>query len=234
MMNKPNLHEYNRPAYITGLAHRVLQPNAPTPLPTVVMVHGRYGSEDVTWVFAQAMPKDWLLIAPRAILPEKENPSDEAGFSWLNMPHGRWPRLDEFDDAVTALADFVHALPDLYGADPDQIYLLGFSQGAAASLALAIREPGLVKGVMSLVGFAPEFDSENLAAPGLDGLPVFMAVGQKDEKVPLTVAQASAERLRKAGVALNYQEYATGHRLNSAGVRDLRSWIHTQAGLSAP
>ncbi|MCA9980643.1 MAG: hypothetical protein KDD89_07420, partial [Anaerolineales bacterium] len=102
MMTKPNLHEYDRPAYITGLAHRVWQPNQPPPLPTVVMVHGRYGTEDVTWVFAQAMPADWLLVAPRAILPETENPSDEAGYSWLNMPHGRWPRLDEFEDGVTA------------------------------------------------------------------------------------------------------------------------------------
>lgn len=224
MMNKPNLHEYDRPAYITGLAHRVLQPSATPPLPTVVMVHGRYGTEDVSWVFASAMPADWLLIAPRAILPEQEKQSDETGYSWLNMPHGRWPRLDEFDDAVTALADFIRALPDLYGADPEQIYLLGFSQGAAASLALAITHPGLVKGVMSLVGFAPELPDP--AASGLQDFPVFMAVGQKDDRVPLAVAQSSAERLRQAGVALSYQEYATGHRLNSAGLSDLKSWIH--------
>lgn len=224
MMNKPNLHEYDRPAYITGLAHRVLQPAARPPLPTVVMVHGRYGTEDVSWVFAPAMPDDWLLISPRAILPEKEKPNDESGYSWLNMPHGRWPRLDEFDDAVTALADFIRALPDLYGSDPEQIYLLGFSQGAAASLALAISHPDLVKGVMSLVGFAPELPDPSEF--DLQGFPVFMAVGQKDDRVPLAVAQSSAERLREAGVDLSYQEYATGHRLNSAGMRDLDSWIN--------
>jgi phospholipase/carboxylesterase len=230
MINKTYLHEYNRPAYITGLAHRVFQPNRPAPHPTVVMVHGRHGTEDATWVFAPSMPGDWLLVAPRAILPEKEKPSDEAGFSWLNMPHGRWPRLDEFEDAVTALADFIGALPDVYGADPSQIYLLGFSQGAAASLALAMTHPGLVQGVMGLVGFAPELPDPT--AVSLSGFPVFMAVGQRDDKVPLAIAQASSERLRQLDADLSYSEYPVGHRLNSAGLKALQSWIHTQAGLS--
>jgi phospholipase/carboxylesterase len=223
MTLKPILHEYDRPAYMTGLAHRVWQPHRPPPVPTVVMLHGRYGTEDVTWVFAPAMPENWLLLAPRAILPENEpgNPAD--GYSWLNMPYGRWPRLDEFDDAVTALADFLRALPDVYGADPQQIYLLGFSQGAATAFALAMRHPKLVQGVMGLVGFAPELPEDT--AVSLANLPLFLAVGQKDERVPLSLAQASAQRLRQVGADLTYNEYPVGHRLNSAGIRDLTEWM---------
>ena len=37
-----------------------------------------------------------------------------------------------------AVTRFIHALPSLYNADPQQIYLMGFSQGAATAYALSL------------------------------------------------------------------------------------------------
>lgn len=231
MSNKPRLVEYDRPAYITGLAHRVRQPQKAGPHPTVVMVHGRHGTEDVTWVFARALPANWLLVSPRAPEWEPEtDASDDVGYSWLlqddEIPavSGNWPRLGDFDDGVLALEHFIQALPDVYGADIDQIYLLGFSQGAATCLALAMRHPGLVQGIASLVGFAPQGANELVEQQVLAGLPVFMAVGKKDGRIPLEIAQASAKTVRQAGAILTYGEYETGHKLNGAGMRALGEW----------
>lgn len=230
-MNKPLLVEYGRAAYITGLTHRVRQPEHPGPHPTVVMLHGRHGTEDVTWVFAPALPADWLLVAPRAIEWELEKPTDEAGYSWVlqqdNQPaqSGLWPSTADFQDAVAALTYFIKSLPEVYGADPEQIYLLGFSQGAAAALALATAHPELVKGVASLVGFMPEPSAAQLAQQPLRGVPIFMAIGRTDRRIPLAVAHHSAERLRQLGAHLTAPEYDTGHKLNGAGMRDLRTWF---------
>ena len=52
------------------LIHRVAQPAGPGPHPTVLMLHGRSGDENVMWVFARALPPDWLIVAPRAIQPD--------------------------------------------------------------------------------------------------------------------------------------------------------------------
>lgn len=221
--------EFGRAAYMTGLPHRVRPPARPGPHPTVVLVHGRHGNENVTWVFAKSFAPDWLAVAPRAIEFEPETPDSEDGWSWLPGSIPLWPNLDDFDEAVTALKDFIEALPDAYDADPNNIFVLGFSQGAAAALALAIRHPGLIRGIAALVGFAPEPPPEVTEQRPLDGLPVFMAAGVRDERIPLTVAQRGRDIVAKAGGIVTYGEYQTGHKLNSHGLRDLAAWWQARA-----
>lgn len=217
-MNKtPQLVESGAAFRETGLVHRVLQPSGEGPFPTVVMVQGRKGNEDVMWVFAQTVPKTWQIISVRAPVPEED------GYSW-HAPLGRLPVLAEMDDAVETVTRFIRALPAVYNSDPAQIYLMGFSQGTAVSLATAIKYPTLVQGIAGLVGFFPETPANILAAAPLKNLPVFMAVGEKDDTIPLELARQSGEAVRAAGAWLEYREYPTGHKLNGAGMRRLQSW----------
>lgn len=201
-----------------GLAYRYEMPDGPGPYPTAVMIHGRLGNEDVMWVFRKVIPRPWLVVAPRAPLAEKEL------FSWYYQPYGVWPDLASFEPAVGALERFILALPRLYNADPDRIYLMGFSQGAAVALATALRRPGLVRGVAGLVGFVPTATEEEVSG-GLEGLPVFLATGTRDETIPYEVAQASLALVRQSGADVEYHEYETGHKLTSAGMQDLRKWF---------
>ncbi|MBK8986770.1 MAG: dienelactone hydrolase family protein [Chloroflexi bacterium] len=202
-----------------GLIHRVLRPLTSQPLPTIVMLHGRSGNEDVMWVFGKSCPPGWLLVAPRAIKPDPDG-----GYAWHPRSQDEWPSLIQFDAAVTAVTRFIHALPSLYNADPQHIYLMGFSQGAAAAYATAMRQPGLVQGIAGLVGFAPEDCAVEGETAVLSGLPIFMAVGREDALIPYDRAQRCAQTLRTAGADLTYREYNTGHRLNAAGFRDLTAW----------
>jgi phospholipase/carboxylesterase len=201
------------------LPHRVLKPDAPGPHPTVVMIHGHLGSEDVMWIFSQTLPQDWLLVAPRAIIDE-----GNGRYSWHPRQQDEWPTLDAFDTAVDKLKQFIDELPELYDADPDQIYLMGFSQGAATAFALAIRTPEKVQGIASLVGFMPRQIGEAIETSRLADLPVFMAVGTEDERIPLEIARECGKAVRAAGAYLEYREYETGHKLNGAGMRKLKSW----------
>lgn len=204
----------------TGLVHRVRRPEGDGPHPTVIMLQGRAGNEDVMWIFARTVPANWLLVAPRAIY---EDPT-EGGYSWHLPVSGGWPTLATFDEAVGRVTRLVERLPELYGADPDQIYLMGFSQGAALSLALVLDEPGRYQGVAGLVGFMPTASPALLATAPLWHLPVLLLAGTQDERVPLEKAQEAATAVRAAGAYLEYREYETGHKLNAAGMRKLTSW----------
>ncbi len=204
---------------LASLIHRVREPASPGPRRTVVMLHGRSGDENVMWVFARTVPGDWLLVAPRAIKPDPDG-----GYAWHPRKRDEWPPLAMFDEAVAAVARFIRALPEIYNADPDHIYLMGFSQGAATAYATAIHHPGLMKGIAGLVGFMPLVNENALQAALLDGLPVFMAVGQRDPTIPLEVAEACAQTLREAGARLEVHTYDTGHKLDARGMRALRRW----------
>ena len=203
----------------TGLVHRVKMPSGTGSHPTVVMLHGRYGDENAMWLFQQVTPAHWLKIAPRGIVDE---PPDR--FSWVHRQEGSWPPLSRFDTAVTALHRFLSSLPRLYNADPQRIYLMGFSQGAATAFATAMRFPGLVQGVAGLVGFMPDGCEDLECLQALQDLPIFMAVGKDDALIPYERSQKTADVLRQARARLAYHEYDTGHKLNRDGVRDLRAW----------
>lgn len=202
-----------------GLIHRVQQPEGDGPFPTVVMLHGRAGTEDVMWVFANTLPPGWLLVAPRGIRLDPDG-----GYDWRPRGKDEWPPLAAFNEAVTAVTRFIHALPQLYNADPAQIYLMGFSQGAATAYATAMQHPGLVQGIAGLVGFVPGDCGEMVETAVLQDLPIFMAVGTQDATVPYEQSQLCGDTLKKAGAALTYGEYDTGHKLNGQGIRDLREW----------
>ena len=204
-----------------GLAYRYEMPTGPGPYPTAVMIHGRRGDEDVMWIFRKAVPRPWLVVAPRAPL------ADHGLYSWHIQPQGEWPGIQAFEPAVDALARFLRALPPLYNADPDRTYLMGFSQGAATSIATALRRPELVRGIAALVGFAPEAPEDEVAGR-LSNMPIFMATGSEDETVPLDVAHRTADLLRRAGADLTYNEYPIGHKLSAAGLADLRAWFQAR------
>ncbi len=216
---EPRLVADGRAVAESGLVHRVWEPPRPVPHKTVVMLHGRSGTEDVMWIFAKTLPPHWLMVAPRAI---KTDPA--GGYAWRLRDQDEWPTLAQFDEAVTAVVQFIHALPRLYNADPEHIYLMGFSQGAATAYAVAMRHPGLAQGIAGLVGFMPVACDESLETSPLIDMPIFMAVGKRDPLIPAERASGCAQTLYMAGSQLEYHEYDTGHKLNAAGMRDLTAW----------
>ena len=221
--SEPRLVDQGEELRRAGLVHRLAQPNGAGPHPTVVMLHGRSGNEDVMWIFARAVPQEWLLVAPRAI---KEDPA--GGYSWRIREKEEWPSLVEFDVPVGAVIDFIEALPDLYGADLDHLYLMGFSQGAATAYAVAMRYPRLVQGIAGLVGFVPMECEDMAAAQPLEELPIFMAVGRQDPRIPYSRSLACAQTLNLAGADLDYHEYDMAHRLNAEAMHDLKAWWQRQ------
>jgi phospholipase/carboxylesterase len=183
------------------------------------MLHGRSGNEDVMWIFARLVPDNWLIVAPRGV---KKDPA--GGYAWHPRQPDEWPAASMFSEAVSGVVKFVEALPDLYGADPGRIYLMGFSQGAATAYATAMSHPGLVQGIAGLVGFVPVESDAAIETTALKGLPIFMAVGKEDALIPFARTRSCAQTLRSAGADLAYHEYDTGHRLNAQGMRDLKAW----------
>jgi phospholipase/carboxylesterase len=239
----PRLVEGGDALACAGLVHRVLLPGAERSVPcdepvddqeneggsarerglsarpAVVMLHGRSGSEDDTWIFARTIPKDWVVVAPRGI---DQDPM--GGRAWVPRQRDEWPALPRFDAAADAVAVLIRALPELYEVDPRRTYLLGFSQGAATAYATMLRYPGIAQAAAGLVGFLPGLSRAALSDRPLAGLPVMMAVGKSDRFIPLSIAQDCARGLRSAGANVDYREYDVGHKVSMQGFRDLREW----------
>ena len=203
----------------TGLIHRFWSADSYPSPPTLLLLHGRAGNEDVPWVFARSAPQGTRLIAPRAPFADALG-----GFSWTKREEDAIPTLPQFAEGVDHLHQFIEALPQLYGVDLSRLWLLGFSQGAALAFAYQLRYPQFVRGISALVGFVAQ-DGDDYTA--LRDCPIYMAVGRQDETIPLALSRQSGQRLIQAGAKLDYREYETGHKLNGQGMKDLAFWLKT-------
>jgi predicted esterase len=191
---------------LSGLVRRGGMPDSPT----AVLLHGYGGDEKVMWIFSEALPPAWTIIAFRGI-----SPAEEGGFRW--HVGRRWPppEAEAFGPAVDALRQSIPT-----GQLPVWI---GFSQGAA--LALCCAAAGLAStGVACLAGYMPR-GLPPLAA----GLPVFWAHGRRDDKVPIDAAQASGRQLEQWGVQLDFCEADSGHKIGAECLRALAGWIRRLA-----
>ena len=138
--------------------------------------------------------------------------------------YGSWPSIGAFGPAIDAVMRFLQALPAIYNADPLQMYLMGFSQGAATSYATAMSHPSLVQAIAGLVGFVPADCQKPAYLDALHALPIFMAVGTKDPLIPVERTSECAQVFRQARAQLTYREYDTGHKINNQGFQDLQAW----------
>jgi phospholipase/carboxylesterase len=210
-----------RPAHSSG-----------APPPTLVLLHG-YGS-NMHDLFGLAPA-----LHPRMHIVSVQAPQD----MWqLGVPGGRaWFSLTfkgadigyDAEEARAAVADFAKALPDLVtanGGDPEQVYLLGFSQGAMMAHATLLRY-NRVRGIVALSGRMVNGafgNPENY--PHLADVPVFVAHGHYDEVLGIANGRAIADFYRQTPAALTYREYHMGHEISMDCLADIQSWLSAHVG----
>ena len=207
--------ESERP--VLNLIHRVRIPptESSARLPAVVLLHGWTGNETAMRVFQPAVPPEAIAISPRGMVAAEE------GFGWVD----RRANGASYAAGVNALREFVRGLPAVYPVNPARVVLVGFSQGAAVGLSLAITTPELVSGVAVLAGYLPDWAQMQITPAGLAGRPVFIGHGTKDTTVTLAAAALMREALEAAGADVTYHEYPTEHKVNRQGLKDLKQWL---------
>ncbi len=133
-------------------------------------------------------------------------------------PAGLARFLDRFEDFVAAAR--AHA-----GAAVDQTYIIGYSQGGAAAIALAALRPTMAAGFVSLAGSVLDHVIEGAGAVGGVCPRLFIGHGTRDSLVPTAIMRDRVDRLRQRGLALTYREYAIPHVVSEAERRDVAKWL---------
>lgn len=204
---------------IDGWTVRIREPEGTGPYPVMALIHGWTGDETSMWIFANRLPKDQLLIAPRGLF---EAPM--GGYSWHPRQDGIWPSIEKLQPATEALLGLL--TPENFPQGMfDSIRLAGFSQGAALVYTLGLNNPEKVISLAGLSGFLPE-GAEGLAASRpLQEKPVFVAHGTQDDTVPVERARKSVAILESAGAQVTYCEDEVGHKLSANCFRGLESFF---------
>lgn len=167
----------------------------------VVFLHG-YGANGADLLgladpLAEHLP-DTLFVAPDA--PEA-CAGAPFGFQWFPIPwidgSSEEESMQGMARAVQDLDAFLDALMVDQDLMPEQVALLGFSQGTMMALHVAPRREDELAGV---VGFSGRLlDPESLADEVQSRPPVLLLHGDADDVVPVQSLPAAVEALQQAG-----------------------------------
>jgi phospholipase/carboxylesterase len=187
-----------------------------------ILLHGWSGDENSMWVFARKLPPESTVISPRGL-----HKIAETGYSWRANHPGLdgLPILDDFRASADALVNFIDGWASEKEMNFTKFDLIGFSQGAAISYAMALLYPSRVRSVAALSGFIPD-GAEILIDKGLlKDKSVYISHGRQDDKIPVQSARDSVKLLERGGAKVAYCETEGGHKVSAACFSSLEDFI---------
>ncbi len=165
----------------------------------MIMVHGRGAdARDILQLAPYLETTDAAFLAPQA-----------TGHSWY--PYSFLAPIADNEPGISSGLAVLKELVDAQlaaGFAPEQIYLLGFSQGACLALEFAARNPRPYGGVFGLSGglIGPPGTPRNY--PGnFGGAPVFLGCSDVDSHIPKARVLETADVLTRMGAAVTTRLY---------------------------
>ena len=173
----------------------------------LILLHGRGGSaEDILSLSSYLDVKDFTLLAPQA-----------TGHSWYPYSFLAPPSQNEpwLSSALNLVKEMVGDLISK-GISTENIFFLGFSQGACLTLEFVTRNANKYGGVMAFTGglIGDKIYSENYAGD-FQQTPIFIGSSSPDPHVPVERVHESTKILQHMSASVIEKVYPNmGHTIN--------------------
>lgn len=195
--------------------------------PLLVLLHGKGANEEDLFGLARHFDPRFVVASVRA--PHEMAPGYYRWYERTGTPENSVFDEAEVETSRTRLTQMVHDLVMASGADPRQVHLFGFSQGAAMALAMALTSPHRVRSIVSIAGrLLPSCEPLMANTEALKKLAVLVQHGSDDDLVLPAESVAICQRLAELGVAQGINEYRAGHTITPAMLKDACSFLSVQ------
>lgn len=210
------------------LVYLVRQPKIETDTPPLLLLlHGIGSNEHDLYGLVPFLDERFLIISVRA--PITLGPGSYAWFEADFTPQGPVINPEQAEASRKTLIAFLNEAVTAYSADPNRVYLMGFSQGAIMSASVALTQPELVAGVVLMSGrILPEIQPLIASNEELNGLPFLVVHGTADMVLSISYGHANRELLSSLPVELTYHEYSMGHEVSQESLSEVTAWLSQQ------
>ncbi len=186
----------------------------------MILVHGRGATPESILTLADELPSDlgFAFVAPGAS-ESTAHPRSWYANSFLapigaNEP-GLSSGLAKIEEAVVELEE--------HGIAPENIVLLGFSQGACLTTEFAARRARRWGGVVALTGgLVGDGDTPRDYAGAFHGTPIFLGCSDRDPHVPLWRVDETGDVLCRMGAQVEKRIYPG---MPHTVIRDELDWV---------
>lgn len=207
----------------------------PPPLPSerpplLVLLHGVGADEHDLLPLVPHLDPRFLAVSLRA--PWE---AQGMGYAWYQLDWSTAPPAYDPAQAEESRAGLAALLPELvrrHGTDPARTFLLGFSQGAAMAVAVAVTRPDLVRGaVIHSARLLEGLPGRAARGPALDRLEALVLHGVHDPVLPVARGREVRDFLAPLlGDRLVYAEHEGAHEITAASLEDARGWLAARLG----
>lgn len=184
----------------------------------LIMIHGRGGSNrDIISLSQHLEVKDFALVAPQA------TNNTWYPYSFLAPPSQNEPWLTSALDLLKGLVNELKG----NGFQTDNIYFLGFSQGACLALEFVTRNAAKYGGVVAFTGglIGDKIYNENYSGD-FEGTPIFIGTGNPDAHVPVERVHETANILKKMKAEVIEKVYDNrGHTISQDEINMANKYV---------
>jgi phospholipase/carboxylesterase len=208
------------------MVHYLLrEPKSATDNPSLLLLLHGYGSnEQDLFGFAEELPDDVYVISLRAL-----RDTTVGGYAWYDLDFSGGARMVDINQAAEAqeiIIQFIEQVSDKYPFDPNNISLLGFSQGAIISFSLALHYPDRFKKVLCLSGYPdPELVKDVDLGQDFSQLEFFFSHGKQDPVIPIVWSRQFKSICEELDLDYEYHEYDEGHGINTENYYDMLNFL---------
>lgn len=193
--------------------------------PAIILIHGYGSNEEDLFSFSSELPDNYYIFSIQA--PYQTPPY---GFAWYAITFDE--HMNKFSDDAQAIESrdlimqFIEEIKVSYPIAPADVNLLGFSQGAILSYAIALTYPDKVNKVIALSGYFNEEIMNVKADKGsYKNLQIFASHGTVDQVIPVEWARKTTDYLNKYQISFEYKEYPVGHGVAPQNFYDLKTFL---------
>ncbi|MDQ6480612.1 dienelactone hydrolase family protein [Dyadobacter sp. LHD-138] len=184
----------------------------------LIMIHGRGGSaQDILSLAAHLNTKDYALLAPQA-----------TNNTWYPTSFLAAPAINEpwLSSAIQIVDEVVHDVL-AQGISKENIFFLGFSQGACLTLEYVTRNASKYGGVVALTGglIGDKIYAENYSGD-FAGTPVFIGTSNPDPHVPVSRVNETTAILQAMGADVTEKVYPNmGHTISHDEIEKVNALV---------
>ena len=193
--------------------------------PAIILLHGYGSNEEDLFSFATELPEEYYVISARA-------PYDimYGSYAWyainFDADQNKFSDLNQARSSRDLIVDFIDECILKYAIDSDNVILIGFSQGAILSSAIALSYPEKIRKVAALSGYLnTEIATEDYLKNDVSKLKFYVSHGTVDQVIPVDWARKTKPVLENLGINVIYKEYPIGHGVSPQNFYDLKDWI---------
>lgn len=193
--------------------------------PLLLLLHGYGSNEEDLFSFASELPEEYYVISARA-------PYDlmYGSYAWyainFDADENKFSDLNQARTSRDLIANFIDELVKNYPIDESKITLIGFSQGAILSYAVALSYPQKIERIVAMSGyFNEEIAIDNYQSNNFNTIKIFASHGNVDQVVPVDWARKAKPILDQLGIQNLYKEYPVGHGVAPQNFYDFRNWL---------